>query len=441
MGHTGFIDIDQATRLLDAAMSAVQEICAGAFWKLLPDQVLSLGQAMETLSRTVYATQVHLAGEIDTRDLAAGRSCPSTAALLRQAFNLSHADAIARVKAARQILPREQLSAPDAPPVLPTLADATDHGRLGAEHIKTIVETMAKIPPATQAAARDACEKALVDIAVDCDPNFLERAAQRILERADPDGDLDDTTPAAKMGLDFGGRNIRTGLTPIKGHLDDHGVEVVKKAIDALSAPRPESDGTKDTRTPANRRAHGLVQALRGYLDAGTGPAQGGERPHLTIILHWDAITGAITDAGYDTGGYLTPAQARRFLCDAQMIPLIMGSEGEVLDVGRKVRTFPPAIRRAIAARDRGCAWPGCDRPANWCDAHHVKFWSRDFGETSYFNGVLLCPFHHSEIHREEWVIVMDQKGMPEFIPPQWIDPQQRPRRNQLHHFGVGGTP
>ena len=437
MTTTGFDDTDQVHHLADAALSVAREILDTEFWKILPDDLLMLGRQLEALSRTIHAAQLHLTGEIDTRGMAGLRSCSSTHALLRQALNISNADAIGRVKAARQILNRETLTSDELPPLLPVRAHAVDNGKLGAEHIRTIVETMDKIPAAAPAAAIAACEKALVETGVACDPNFLERAATRILERVDPDGDLDDRTADARMGLDFGGRNIRTGLTPLKGHLDDHGVEVVKKALDALAAPLPASDGSPDSRTPSNRRASALIAALRGYLDAGTGPSQGGEKPHLTVILSWDVITGMISNAGYDTGGHLTPAQARRLLCDAQVIPAVLGINGEVLDVGRNSRTFPQAVRRAIAARDRGCVWDGCDRPPDWCDAHHVKFWTRHFGSTSYPNGVLLCPYHHAEIHKEAWTIRMAPAGIPELIPPKWIDPAQKPRRNRLHHFAI----
>ncbi len=189
------------------------------------------------------------------------------------------------------------------------------------------------------------------------------------------------------MEFHFGTRSTRTGLTPIKGQLDDHGVEVVKKAIDALSAPRPDGsrdadgDAVQDVRPAANRRAHGLIEALGRYLDAGIGPIQGGERPHVTITMNWDALTGLISNASFDSGAMISPAQARRFLCDAQVIPMILGAKSEVLDVGRASRTFPAHIRRAITARDKGCAWPGCDRPPDWCDGHHIEFWRRDFGE------------------------------------------------------------
>ena len=308
--------------------------------------------------------------------------------------------------------------------------------------MKIIVETMAKVPAKVAAADRDLCEATLVDTAIDCDPNFLGNAAQRILDRVDPDGNIDDTTPASKMEFHFGTRSTRTGLTPIKGQLDDHGVEVVKKAIDALSAPRPDGsrdqdgDAVQDPRPAANRRAHGLIEALGRYLDAGIGPVQGGERPHVTITMNWDALTGLISNASFDSGAMISPAQARRFLCDAQVIPMILGSPNPKSSTseGRPAR-FPAHIRRAITARDKGCAWPGCDRPPDWCDGHHIEFWRRDFGNTSYANGCLLCPHHHTEIHKREWVIRMASDGMPEFIPPRWLDPMQRPRRNTLRKF------
>ena len=206
MDSGGFTDIDQANALADTALSAVRQIVDGAFWKLLPDDQLDFGRRLEVIARTVYAAQVHQAGEIDTQGIAADRSCSSTAALLRQALVISPADAKARVAAARQILPRLMPTGAEAPPILGELAEAVDCGAVGPEHVKIIVETMAKVPPKASTEARDLCEATLVDTAIDCDPNYLGHAAQRILDKADPDGDLDDTTPASKMELHFGTR-------------------------------------------------------------------------------------------------------------------------------------------------------------------------------------------------------------------------------------------
>src|ERR1700712_4247696 len=437
MNTGGFTDIDQANALAESVLAGLREIRDGAFWKLLPDDQLEFGRTLEVIARTVYAAQVHQAGEIEVQEIAKQRSCSSTAALLRQAFVISQGDAKARVAAAGQILSRPLLTGGEAPPILPELAEAVDGGAVGPEHVKIIVETMAKVPPKATAEARDLCEQTLVDTAIDCDPNYLGHAAQRILDKVDPDGDLDDTTPASKMELHFGSRSTRTGLTPIKGQLDDYGVEVVKKAIDGLSAPRPEADGVRDPRPAATRNAQALVEALARFLDLGLAPLQGGERPHVTVTMNWDALTGMISGASFDTGAMISPAQARKFLCDAKVIPMVLGSNSEILDVGRSSRTFPAHIRRAIVARDKGCAWPGCDRPPDWSDGHHIEFWRRDFGATSYKNGCLLCRFHHTEIHKEEWVIQMAADGIPEFIPPRWLDPSQKPRRNTVHKFDM----
>ena len=302
VNSTGFADIDQAYALVETALSAVQQVRDGAFWKLLPDDQLEFGRRLETLARTVYAAQVHQAGQIEHLGIAADRSCSATSVLLRQAFTISAADATGRVKAAAQILPRELITGGQAPPLLPELAQAVDLGCVGPEHIKIIVETMGKVPANAAPADREVCEATLVDTAMDCDPNYLGNAAQRILDRVDPDGDIDDTTPASKTELHFGSRSTRTGLTPIKGQLDDYGVEVIKKAIDGLSAPRPESDGQPDPRPAATRRAHALVEALRRFLDFGDAPSHGGERPHVTLTMQWDALTGLISAAGFDSG-------------------------------------------------------------------------------------------------------------------------------------------
>src|ERR1700712_1058923 len=442
MNPTGFADLDEAHALAETAITAVEAIRDGAFWKLLGDEHLDFGRQLEILARMVFAAQVHHAGVIDQLGLAKDRSCPSTQALLREAFTISHADAANRVKTAAQILPRQLMTGELAPPLLPELAQAVDGGCVGPEHIKIMVETMAKVRPNAPQAGRDLCEATLVDTAMDNNPTYLAKAAQRILEKTIPDEeDIDDTAPASKMELHFGNRSTKTGLTPIKGQLDDHGVEVVTKAIDALSAPRPDGsrddagDAVQDPRPASNRRAHGLIEALGRYLDAGLGPIQGGERPHVTITMNWDALTGIISGASFDSGAMISPAQASRFLCDAQLIPMILGPTSEVLDVGRASRTFPAHIRRAIVARDKGCAWPGCDRPPDWSDGHHINYWYRDFGPTSYENGCLLCGFDHTEIHKNEWVILMAADGIPEFIPPRWLDPSQKPRRNTLHKF------
>ena len=108
------------------------------------------------------------------------------------------------------------------------------------------------------------------------------------------------------------------------------------------------------------------------------------------------AVPGAA--ATTETGTVLGAADLRRIACDTQVIPVVMGGHGEVLDVGRAKRTIPPAIRRALIARDQGCVWPGCDRAPIHCDGHHIQHWLDD-GPTSLANLALLCHSHHQRLH------------------------------------------
>ncbi|MDQ1465225.1 MAG: hypothetical protein QOC73_2166, partial [Actinomycetota bacterium] len=97
----------------------------------------------------------------------------------------------------------------------------------------------------------------------------------------------------------------------------------------------------------------------------------------------------------------------------------------------RTTRTIPTGIRRALTARDQGCAFPGCDRPPSWCDAHHRVHWA-DGGHTALCNLCLLCNHHHDTVHHDGWTITMTN-GRPWFIPPPWIDPTQTPRQNSRY--------
>jgi HNH endonuclease/Domain of unknown function (DUF222) len=126
-----------------------------------------------------------------------------------------------------------------------------------------------------------------------------------------------------------------------------------------------------------------------------------------------------------DFGGTLSPESLRMLSCDAHVIPIVMNSQGLPLDVGRQTRTIPEGVRRAVAARDRGCA--RCGRPPSWCEIHHVVAWS-DLGPTCVDNCVMVCRACHRLIHHAGWSVRLVD-GKPEFYPPPWIDPLRRARR------------
>ena len=118
---------------------------------------------------------------------------------------------------------------------------------------------------------------------------------------------------------------------------------------------------------------------------------------------------------------------------DALLLPVICNQRGGVVAYGRGRRLASTGQRLALAARDGGCSFPGCDRPAAWAEVHHIRAWI-DGGPTDLDNMCLLCRFHHREHAKRGWAAVMID-GVPHWIPPAFIDPERRPIRNTVHHL------
>lgn len=150
----------------------------------------------------------------------------------------------------------------------------------------------------------------------------------------------------------------------------------------------------------AARRADALAVMAESYLGHGVAALNGGERHE--IVLHVAAATlggsdGAVGRCELEDGPAIAAETARRLACDASLVTILEDGRGEPLDVGRKTRTIPPALRRALAARDGGCVFPGCTH-RRYVDGHHVQHWA-DGGVTSLGNLVTLCRFHHRAVH------------------------------------------
>lgn len=422
---------DEAADALALAVSCAEAVRDAPLYRFSRDEQLVVGRELERLGRCVYAAQIAWVREMQNSGVAAELSYSSTRAFLKDVLLIGSGDAADRVRAATMTLPGEPLSGGEIPARLPMVGAALMNGELGAGQVSVITRAVTGWPRDLDQDTFDICEQVLVEQGKQTDPRALTLIAQQIEQRIDPDGTGpdNDPDPVSRMELKLGVRDPRTGLTRITGTLCDEAVEAFRQATDALSAPRPEVDGIKDARTPGQRLAQAHLAVIRGYLDAGQGPTTGGQVPHVTMTISYDALTGALSGACLDHGGPIDPGTARRLLCDAEILPVVLGSDAEVLDVGRTQRTFPRHLRRALAVREGGCAWPGCDRPVGWCQAHHVQWWVRG-GRTSLINGALVCEFHHREIHKGEWTMRMGADGRPEFIPPVHIDPDRLPRRN-----------
>ncbi len=185
--------------------------------------------------------------------------------------------------------------------------------------------------------------------------------------------------------------------------LDEEAAAVVDAAVDALAKPRRDADtGDLDSRTPAARRADALLDLVSRAVSAPDGvPRQA--KTSLVVTIGLDALQGRCRGAGMTMDDEaLTAGTVRRLACDAQVIPVVLGAAGEVLDQGMARRLFDRAQIRNLWLRDRHCTFPGCSRPAAWTDAHHLVHWA-DGGPTDIDNAALLCRAHHSVVHTHRY--------------------------------------
>jgi hypothetical protein len=175
-----------------------------------------------------------------------------------------------------------------------------------------------------------------------------------------------------------------------------------------------------------------LVDVCRIALASGGLPDNGGQPPQLNVTVDFDALRREVAVGHLDTGQSLSPSVVRRIACDAQVLPAVLDGASVPIDLGRARRLYSGAARQAILLRDGGCAFPGCDRPPRWTQIHHIVSWL-DGGSTDRDNGVALCTHHHRLIHHSDWTVRRGRDGRPEFIPPRYVDPRQRPQRNPYH--------
>lgn len=187
------------------------------------------------------------------------------------------------------------------------------------------------------------------------------------------------------------------GMSPIRGMLPPELFHVIHAAIESrVDRTWFDSD---DQRTSGQRNADALAEICEFYASHNEEvTTSGGVKPHVTVTVDYDTLKGQ-TGRLPEIGGHgVTPETVRRIACDAGIIPMVLGSDSEPLDVGRKTRIVPTAMRRALDERDGGCTWTGCDAPVSWCDAHHIVHWA-DGGPTNLGNLRLLCRKHHTAIH------------------------------------------
>ncbi|NJC84683.1 DUF222 domain-containing protein [Planosporangium mesophilum] len=405
---------------------ALEECRAVSVWALCGQAAVDALDLLEAHAGWVGAMRFELIRGVDASGIPAAQGATSTVGWLRERHRLLPGAASKQVRLAAA-LDRE----------CPVTAGALAAGAVNVDQAWVIADAVAKLPAEYRARA----DEYLVGLGGEFGPKELAGLGERVLEVVAPEEAEARALAALERAEEraYVGRELRLSPLPgegrvrVAGWLDREAAAVVQAALDPLCAPGGFGADGGEPRTPGQRRADALVEVCRIATACTELPDNGGDRPQVVVTVDYDTLRYQVGAATLDDGQLLSAAAARRLACDAAILPAVLDGAGQVLDVGRQQRLFTGALRRALVLRDKGCAFPGCDRPPRWCEGHHVIHWA-DGGPTNRDNAVLLCGHHHRLIHHSDWrVTINPTDGHPDFTPPTHIDPQQQPRRNRYH--------
>lgn len=330
------------------------------------------------------------------------------------------------------------------------IAAALRGGACSVESAKTALTQADKVAPVIPTADRDEILGWFLQIDPALGAAGLTQLTRRIIARFAPDKlSKDDEKLEGTESLTWS--TTPTGMTRLVAELSPANAAILTEAISAKSSPRPAKtadtaedseiakagrgtrnerldvpaggdygshtafghgtgESVRDERSPGKRRLDALMELLGAGARAavGDGVQAGAATVLLTMSLEELLAGRGATSA---TGDVVDAGAARRFACTADLIPVVLGGPSQPLDVGRRERLATKTIRAAAILRDRGCTFPGCDRPPGFCETHHIQPWWTG-GETSLINSALLCSRHHQIVHRQGYTADVRPDGV-----------------------------
>ncbi|VVJ21442.1 Uncharacterised protein [Amycolatopsis camponoti] len=383
--------------------------------------------ALLTIVRSAEAEIGSLLVEIESRGVLELFGYRSAARLFEHLADVPKSAAETVVKRARALAGGRNLDGTPIPAVAPATGTAALDGGLSTPMIDTIVGALTRIPPEH----REEAEQHLLTFAADTGHKQVTALGARIIAHLDPDGTEPESTEPAQPSRELSLRRRRTGVWELQGRFDDETGARAGALLDSLAQRRSTDEGP-DLRSQQERYGDAFSDAIDLALNSPDLPMQAGERAHVMVAVALDDLKSGVGAATLGDTGRISAAEARIHACDCMLIPTVLGSRSEPLDLGRQYRLVTAGLRRALYLRDRGCAFPGCHRPPRHCQGHHVRHWA-DGGPTELSNLVLMCAHHHRLLHRSGWQVRIATDGLPEFLPPVFLDKRRKPRRNNLH--------
>ena len=417
-------------------------------WMLTDEQLTARVACAFKTKAQAEAQCATLMAAVQDRDLV------SLAGASSQTSWLANLTGVPRGEASKTVRQAENLNEEVEPTLLVWTA-----GDLPTQKATTIFEAINTLPEWVGVEGRLKAQTTLLDLAVRFSCKDLKRLANHILEVIDPVGaeehlgkQLEAEEKKAWLKTSFSMFSAGEGMTRGRFLLPDVQAGMLKTVLEGLASPRRNDPRIYDRDGDHSEAANGVVTHDRKLgralcelierLPSEAMPQHGGLAATVTINIGLEALKDQIGSATLSTGDDMSASQTRRFACNANLIPIVLDGNTKILDLGMSKRLYNRYQRIALATRDKGCTWRGCDRPPAWCEAHHLTWYSHE-GPTNMANGALFCFYHHHLLHNGEWDARMgtDANGQHcvEVIPPKRIDPSQQPIRHTRFTTPPGG--
>lgn len=290
----------------------------------------------------------------------------------------------------------------------PAVAAALAQGRLQSGQAEAIARALDALPDDVPVDLVTSAEAHLVAEAVEFGPRELgllgrkvldviapeigEEHERRLLEAEEAHGHRTTTLTSQRHG---------DGTTTLRIRVPDPSADRLLTYLEAYTSPR---QGDADDELRHDQRLGHAFCALLEHLDPAQLPQHGGDATTVLVTVDLATLRHGLGTATLGPDTTITAGQARRLACTAKLIPAVLGTHSEVLDLGRTTRLFSPAQRKAMRLRDRTCRAAGCDIPATWCEAHHFKEPWQTGGKTDLADGKLLCTWHHHRAHDDRYL-------------------------------------
>jgi hypothetical protein len=294
------------------------------------------------------------------------------------------------------------------------VGQAVSEGRFPVRRGAIILRALEKVRGLLDPDQYESYVTILVDAAADAKltDTQLRRAAEHLLALVLDEEEADRRERAASEMRSVRSHHVGKGVKRFVIDAPARQAAILEGILTSrLAKPVKGPDDERDPRSAAQRQFDALMTVVGRGLAAPEGVPQTA-RATLFITMQLDHLRRDTPGHGTTlTGGSLSARQVRQAACEAEIIPVVLGGEGQILDMGRAVRLATPAQVKALYLRDQGCTFPGCSVPAQWTIAHHHPWFSRG-GATDLDKLALLCEPHHTHVHENDLECTIDDSGV-----------------------------